>query len=950
MSSESPPARKARTKPAAASPPPIDEQPALPTSLRVLDWLLITAFLALAFLLGIFPLKDTDFWWHLRTGDWIRAHRTVPTTDLFTYTVPDHPWIDLHWGFQVALSWGYAHVGIVGLNLAKCTITVLALCLVITAKKRDWPVWVMLLAWLPALIVLSGRMYIRPETLTLLYLCTDLAILFRWDRQPRLAFLLPVVQVAWVNSQGLFVLGPILIGFALIAAVFRPGAFAASRAGWWRTVGAASLLTGAACLLNPYGLMGALYPLQLLQTMGNPIFSEAIAELTPIPVFIRRNVGWRNVPLGFHLLTIGVGAASFVIPILWSVLARGSANSPTVEPQLPAPAKGGSRKEGAKAKRKSAKPDSHSVDLAQTRGRDWSKVVFRFLLFAVFCRLSWQATRNSHQFAAVVGTITAWNLAEWAAAVNRRRTKPELDSLAPFLVPRLVTLGCLVLMFAFVASGQLYEWSGEDRHIGLGEEPLWFPHEAVKFAGKPGMPGHFLSFHDGYAALYDYYHGAERTPGLERKVYVDARLEVIGPELYEQYTILQSDLSDPSRDPKIGLAKLDAIGRPVVLAGHVTSGLLGATLMSAPRWRCVWFDPIVAVFVHDSNSEIIQRHQVDFAGRHFRSTAESTPQGVPALTAAGKALWGYATALQAMGRSDLSRPIVLLGLDYARRITQANPDALAGWKLIGQLEAARELPSDPSQRVPRYRLPFDPVFDLSAVRATYALRRAHLAAPDDFLTLLLLSQIYADRLMHEARAPLLERLNRLRPINVSQTEAQGKAAADLAQIRSQLGPEIGSTWNNLSELDRIVAAMLASGRVAPAADLLERAYPRESRPWDVTDRIATLRLHLGEAEQARLLWQNGEGAPRPAVRSARIAMTYLVENAFGDARKHYQDAIREDPELFEAQYGLAVLEQDAGNAPEALRRARLAAKLAPNAVSKSAAETVIGQTLPFTEL
>ena len=81
----------------------------------------------------------------------------------------------------------------------------------------------MLLAWLPALLVLSGRMYIRPETISLLYLAVVLAILFRWDRRPWLAFGLPVVQVCWVNTQGLFLLEPILIGFALVDAASRAG-------------------------------------------------------------------------------------------------------------------------------------------------------------------------------------------------------------------------------------------------------------------------------------------------------------------------------------------------------------------------------------------------------------------------------------------------------------------------------------------------------------------------------------------------------------------------------------------------------------------------------------------------------------------------------------------------------------------------------------------------------
>ena len=211
------PAKKPRPRP----------RPSLVPAL--LDLVLMSAFLALTFLLGAFPLKDTDFWWHLRTGDLIRQTGQVPHHDLYTYTVANHRWIDLHWGFQVALSWGFAHGGVVFLSLAKCAITCAAVFLLITARRRDWPVWVALLAWLPAVLVLGGRMYIRPETLTLLYLAIDLAIVFRWERYPALALLLPVVQLAWVNSHGLFVLGPILVAFALCDALCHRGALAQGR-------------------------------------------------------------------------------------------------------------------------------------------------------------------------------------------------------------------------------------------------------------------------------------------------------------------------------------------------------------------------------------------------------------------------------------------------------------------------------------------------------------------------------------------------------------------------------------------------------------------------------------------------------------------------------------------------------------------------------------------------
>ena len=179
----------------------------------------------------------------------------------------------------------------------------------------------MVLAWLPALLVLSGRMYVRPETLSLLYLAVYLAVICRWDRFPLLAWLLPFVQAAWVNSQGLFVLGPVLLGFGLVDAALRRGAFAPERRRWWQIVVPACAVTGLACLLNPYGIHGAIYPLELAGTMSNPIFSRSIAELTPIPAFIKK-AGFTNLPLQLHLLTMALGALSFLVPVCWLVWTR----------------------------------------------------------------------------------------------------------------------------------------------------------------------------------------------------------------------------------------------------------------------------------------------------------------------------------------------------------------------------------------------------------------------------------------------------------------------------------------------------------------------------------------------------------------------------------------------------------------------------------------------------
>ena len=297
--------------------------------LGLIDASLVALFLALTFLLGIFPLKDADFYWHLRTGDLIRKTGQIPRVDFYTFTRAGTPWIDLHWVFQVGISALYEYGGVPALTLAKAVITSLAVFLLLTARRRSWPIWAMVLAWLPALLVLGGRMYVRPETLSLLYLAIDLAIVTRWDRYPALAWALPLVQVAWVNSHGLFVLGPIIVGFALVDAVLRRGAFAAEHNRWWKTVVPACVVAGLACLVNPYGLRGAIYPLELAGTMSNPIFSKSIAELTPIPLFIKQ-AGFSNVPMQLHLVTMALGALSFLIPLAWLawVRLRGPGSAP----------------------------------------------------------------------------------------------------------------------------------------------------------------------------------------------------------------------------------------------------------------------------------------------------------------------------------------------------------------------------------------------------------------------------------------------------------------------------------------------------------------------------------------------------------------------------------------------------------------------------------------------
>ena len=177
------------------------------------------------------------------------------------------------------------------------------------------------------------------------------------------------------------------------------------------------------------------------------------------------------------------------------------------------------------------------------------------------------------------------------------------------------------------------------------------------------------------------------------------------------------------------------------------------------------------------------RTQVDFAARHFRPDPSQESRGIAELAAFSKAFRKYVTALA--GRRDaLARPLVWLGLDDARRVLQVAPDSIESWKDQGQLQLFREPPAPNS---PRFRAMFDPVFDLSIVRATYALRRALELAPNDTVSLVTLKMAYDVRLMHEAVLPILDRLERVLTITRQRKLLQAGVAIDPGPVPEKVG-------------------------------------------------------------------------------------------------------------------------------------------------------------------
>ena len=124
-----------------------------------------------------------------------------------------------------------------------------------------------------ALLACEVRFQVRPEILSWIYMLLMLWVLeFRTKDGRRYLFLLPLIQVMWTNSEGLFGIGLGLMAFSVISDFFHSSKV--DKALWLY-----ASLAAASCLINPYGFRGVLLPFTYLATLdaASP-FKQAIAE------------------------------------------------------------------------------------------------------------------------------------------------------------------------------------------------------------------------------------------------------------------------------------------------------------------------------------------------------------------------------------------------------------------------------------------------------------------------------------------------------------------------------------------------------------------------------------------------------------------------------------------------------------------------------------------------
>ncbi len=182
----------------------------------------IAVFIVLIAILAFGQVSYNDFWWHLAVGKEMFATHSFLQYEIFSYAFQGKLWMNATWIFDGLLYYIYTHGSFLGLNMLRFCIFASAYWALITAarlkNKTPYPFAIAIFIF----TLSSLRNFLRPEITSPLFLGLTLYGLFAFKyRRSKLIYLLPLLEVVWVNTHGSFQMGIILAGIFLGSEMLR---------------------------------------------------------------------------------------------------------------------------------------------------------------------------------------------------------------------------------------------------------------------------------------------------------------------------------------------------------------------------------------------------------------------------------------------------------------------------------------------------------------------------------------------------------------------------------------------------------------------------------------------------------------------------------------------------------------------------------------------------------
>ena len=421
---------------------------------------------------GFTLVWNFDIFWHLAGGEWMVRHGRILASDPFSIDGATS-WVNVHWLFQLVVAGVHWAGGFAGLTVLKSALAAaMLLTLALGLRKTVPPAW-LIASGLAALLISLGRIRVRPEAFTLVFLAIALVLsdsVRRGGPARRLWWMTPIM-VAWVNMHGLYVLGLVVLWGAMAGAWLDRLVRRRELAGNLLTINAlaAVLAASVACLVTPWPLEAFAQPLLLWQRISGQaeFYTYGVSELRPT---------WQM--LSAFWATGVVTALAVVAMIL---------NARRV-------------------------PLGHVI---------W---------MLAFVALAMLARRN----VGLIGPLLGFVLAVHGGGVLRRLAKrtPRVARAAGPVFIASALLAAAAISAGFV-TGEIRRLMGSKQVFGAGLQRPNYPVAAAKFLADLDADGDILCENFGDGGVFIYY-GSHGRSQPRRLVYMDGRLEVHSPDRFKR--------------------------------------------------------------------------------------------------------------------------------------------------------------------------------------------------------------------------------------------------------------------------------------------------------------------------------------------------------------------------------------------------------------------------------
>ncbi len=187
---------------------------------------LILLCLSLFLLYGYFlahkiDLTTADLGRHIKNGEMLLQDSSVLSENLYSYTHPDFKWVNHHWASGVLAYAAWKLFGFVGIQVIFILLSFATLAVFLFSGKSYAGWGIAGLLTLATISLLGERTEVRPEVISYLFAGLFFLLLCRYRDSPdirnsKLIWLLPLIEILWVNTHVYFLLGPLIIGAFLL--------------------------------------------------------------------------------------------------------------------------------------------------------------------------------------------------------------------------------------------------------------------------------------------------------------------------------------------------------------------------------------------------------------------------------------------------------------------------------------------------------------------------------------------------------------------------------------------------------------------------------------------------------------------------------------------------------------------------------------------------------------